>query len=149
VATKGNAPPHTPLAAKSPFEIGHYQAAFLPLLYGVGLALVLTLVVKETGPAARREAPTAEARGQIEGVGTVPRLTAKDGAGEKLADPPLDAAVRDGRGAFELDLDANDRKGPRISAARSRVSAWVIPTNEELMIARHTGRLLALVPARG
>ena len=26
----------------------------------------------------------------------------------------------------------------------SRVSAWVIPTNEELMIARHTGRLLGL-----
>jgi acetate kinase len=25
---------------------------------------------------------------------------------------------------------------------------WVIPTNEELMIARHTGMLLGLVPAR-
>jgi acetate kinase len=25
------------------------------------------------------------------------------------------------------------------------VSAWVIPTNEELMIARHTGRLLGLI----
>ena len=32
------------------------------------------------------------------------------------------------------------RARPRISAAGSRVSAWVIPTNEELMIARHTGR---------
>ena len=31
----------------------HYQAAFQPLLYGVGLAIVLTLVLKETGPAAR------------------------------------------------------------------------------------------------
>ena len=28
-------------------------------------------------------------------------------------------------------------------AAGSRVSAWVIPTNEELMIARHTQRLIA------
>jgi acetate kinase len=27
------------------------------------------------------------------------------------------------------------------------VSAWVIPTNEELMIARHTGVLLGLVEA--
>jgi MFS family permease len=35
----------------------HYQAAFQPLLYGVALALALTLVLKETGPAARREAP--------------------------------------------------------------------------------------------
>jgi MFS family permease len=30
----------------------HYQAAFVPLLYGVALALGLTLVLKETGPAA-------------------------------------------------------------------------------------------------
>jgi acetate kinase len=28
--------------------------------------------------------------------------------------------------------------GPRISTAGSRISAWVIPTDEELMIARHT-----------
>ena len=42
----------------------------------------------------------------------------------------------------ELDEAANARRGPRISSAQSRVSAWVIPTNEELMIARHTGALL-------
>ena len=41
----------------------------------------------------------------------------------------------------ELDAAANERHGPRISTAGSRVSAWVIPTNEELMIARHTRRL--------
>jgi MFS family permease len=34
----------------------HYQAAFEPLLYGVGLAVVLTLFLKETGPAVRRAA---------------------------------------------------------------------------------------------
>ncbi len=50
---------------------------------------------------------------------------------------------------LELDAEANARKGPRISRAGSPVSAWVVPTNEELMIARHTGRLLGLVPARG
>ena len=44
----------------------------------------------------------------------------------------------------ELDENANAKNGPRITTARSRVSAWVIPTNEELMIARHTGRLLGL-----
>ncbi len=43
----------------------------------------------------------------------------------------------------ELDATANERGGPRISASGSRASAWVIPTNEELMIARHTRRLLA------
>ena len=41
-----------------------------------------------------------------------------------------------------LDAAANERNGPRISTAGSRVSAWVIPTNEELMIARHTQQLL-------
>jgi acetate kinase len=48
----------------------------------------------------------------------------------------------------ELERDANDRKGPRISRSGSRVSAWVIPTNEELIIARHTGMVLGLIEAR-
>jgi acetate kinase len=41
-----------------------------------------------------------------------------------------------------LDVSANARGGPRISAGSSRVTAWVVPTNEELMIARHTQRVL-------
>jgi acetate kinase len=45
----------------------------------------------------------------------------------------------------ELDEVANAKKGPRISTPQSKVSTWVIPTNEELMIARHTGRLLGLI----
>jgi acetate kinase len=44
----------------------------------------------------------------------------------------------------ELDAAANDRHATRITTPGSRVSAWVIPTNEELMIARHTGDLLGL-----
>ena len=43
----------------------------------------------------------------------------------------------------ELDAGANARNGPRISSPASRVSAWVIPTNEELMIARHSRNVLA------
>jgi acetate kinase len=42
-----------------------------------------------------------------------------------------------------LDRAANETNGPRISKAASRVAAWVIPTDEELMIARHTQRVLA------
>lgn len=38
----------------------------------------------------------------------------------------------------EIDTAANNDRGPRISSAASKVPAWVIPTNEELMIARHT-----------
>jgi len=44
----------------------------------------------------------------------------------------------------ELDSEANNSGGPRISSSNSKVSAWVIPTNEELMIAKHTGSLLGL-----
>ncbi len=40
-------------------ELGHYQASFTPLLYGVALAILLTLLLRETGPKARKtvEAP--------------------------------------------------------------------------------------------
>jgi MFS family permease len=34
-------------------ELAHYQQAFAPLLYGVGLAIVLTLLLRETGAAGR------------------------------------------------------------------------------------------------
>jgi acetate kinase len=37
-----------------------------------------------------------------------------------------------------LDEQANAANGPRISTQDSAVSVWVIPTNEELMIAQHT-----------
>jgi len=43
---------------------------------------------------------------------------------------------------LELDDAANEQQGPRISAPGSRVTAWVVPTDEETMIARHVDRLL-------
>jgi acetate kinase len=49
---------------------------------------------------------------------------------------------------IDFDPDANARKATRISRQGSRVSVWVIPTNEELMIARHTGAVLGLMEAR-
>jgi acetate kinase len=42
----------------------------------------------------------------------------------------------------DLDEAANTRGGPCISRPGTRVTAWVIPTNEELMIARHTHSVL-------
>jgi acetate kinase len=47
---------------------------------------------------------------------------------------------------LELDEEANEEAGPCISRRGSRVSAWVIPTNEELMIAQHTRRVLGTAP---
>ena len=43
----------------------------------------------------------------------------------------------------EFDAAANGAGGPRISTASSRASVWVIPTNEELIIAQHTQKLVA------
>jgi len=42
----------------------------------------------------------------------------------------------------ELDERANLAGGPQISVPAARVSAWVVPTDENLMIARHTRDLL-------
>jgi acetate kinase len=66
------------------------------------------------------------------------------GIGEHAA-PVRDAVCR--RSAWlgvDLDAAANAADGPRISTGASRVAAWVIPTNEELMIARHTRALVGL-----
>src|SRR5215472_13772836 len=48
-----------------------------------------------------RERWQIAARGQIEGIGTSPRLSAKDPDCRVLADERLDAAVRDGHGAID------------------------------------------------
>jgi acetate kinase len=45
---------------------------------------------------------------------------------------------------LSIDTDANERGGPRISASDSRVRAWVIATDEDLMIARHTRELVGI-----
>jgi len=45
---------------------------------------------------------------------------------------------------IEIDEAANGERLSKISTSHSRISVWVIPTNEELMIARHTGALLGL-----
>jgi len=48
---------------------------------------------------------------------------------------------------LELDEARNARGVGRISAGDSTVSAWVIPTDEEKMIARHTSAVLGLMAA--
>jgi acetate kinase len=43
---------------------------------------------------------------------------------------------------LELDAAANAEHRTRISSSASKVSAWVVPTDEELMIARHVAEVL-------
>jgi acetate kinase len=75
-------------------------------------------------------------------LGGLDALVFTGGIGENAA--PIRARVCRDAGWLGLELDeaANEAGGPRISTGSSRVAAWVVPTNEELMIARHTRRLL-------
>ena len=75
-------------------------------------------------------------------LGGLDALIFTAGIGENSA--PVRAGLCRALGWLGVALDeaANERNGPRISTADSRVSVWVIPTDEDLMIAQHT---LALV----
>jgi acetate kinase len=76
-------------------------------------------------------------------LGGLDALVFTGGIGEHAAAIRARVCGEAGWLGVQLDEDANGRGGPRISAAPSRVSAWVVPTNEELMIARHTLQCLA------
>jgi acetate kinase len=78
----------------------------------------------------------AAAMGGIDGI----VFTA--GIGENA--PPIREAVLRGLEWLGADIDpaSNARGGPLISTRNSRIRCYVIPTNEELMIAQHTWRLL-------
>jgi acetate kinase len=88
-------------------------------------------IIRETGA-------LAAAMGGIDGM----VFTA--GIGEKA--PVIRQRVCEGLAWLGLELDeaANLAQGPAISKPGSRLQAWVIPTNEERMIARHTRQILAV-----
>jgi acetate kinase len=71
------------------------------------------------------------------------------GIGEHAA--PVRAAICRASRWLGIDLDesANAGGGPRLTTPLSRTAAWVVPTDEELMIARHTVRVLGLGARNG
>jgi acetate kinase len=77
-------------------------------------------------------------------LGGIDALVFTAGIGENSAEVRSRICAASAWLGLEMDLDANQAGRPRISRSGSRVSAWVIPTNEELIIARHTGALLGL-----
>ena len=80
-------------------------------------------------------------------LGGLDALVFTAGIGEKSAEIRRRICEASAWVGIELDSHANDAGGPCISKQGSRVSAWTIPTNEELMIARHTSALLGLAAA--
>jgi acetate kinase len=77
-------------------------------------------------------------------LGGVDALVFTAGIGENS--PEIRRRIGEASSWLGIDLDeaANAAAGPRISKPQSKVSVWVVPTNEELMIARHTWSLLKL-----
>lgn len=85
---------------------------------------------------------TKEVGAMAAAMGGVDAIVFTGGIGENSSEIRSRACLASSWLGLELDETANIIHGPRISTATSRVSAWVIPANEELMIARHTRRLL-------
>jgi len=77
-------------------------------------------------------------------LGGVDALVFTAGIGENSAEIRRRICEASAWLGIELDEAANSARGPRITTPRSKVSAWMIPTNEEQMIARHTAALLGL-----
>lgn len=65
------------------------------------------------------------------------------GIGERSAEIRAAVAERLAWLGADLDAAANAAGGPKIASAKSRLGLWVVPTDEESMIARHTRTLLA------
>jgi len=77
-------------------------------------------------------------------LGGLDALVFTAGIGENSA-PLRERVCRDAAWlGVDLDASANAAGGPCITRPGSRVGAWVLPTNEELMIARHTCGVLAV-----
>jgi acetate kinase len=81
-------------------------------------------------------------------LGGVDALVFTAGIGERSAEIRRRICAASAWLGVEVDEAANAQHALKISTDAARVSAWVVPTNEELMIARHTARLLGLGEAR-
>src|SRR5262249_40722443 len=75
-------------------------------------------------------------------IGGLDALVFTGGIGEHAAVIRQEICVDASWLGVELDAAANNAGGLRISTESSRVSVLVIPTNEELMIARQTQRVI-------
>jgi acetate kinase len=75
-------------------------------------------------------------------MGGIDDLVFTAGIGENSATLRAEIAGRCAWLGLEIDPQANLDSSPNISTSGSLLQAWVIPTDEELMIARHTRQVL-------
>jgi acetate kinase len=97
------------------------------------VALFVYRIVREIGS-------MAAAMGGIDG------LVFTAGIGENDAATRSEVAAGCRWLGLALDEERNKRGETRLHAEGSRLTAWVVPTDEERMIARYTGRMLAAGP---
>jgi acetate kinase len=77
-------------------------------------------------------------------LGGLDGLVFTAGIGEHDAATRAEVAVGCGWLGLALDEGLNTKGARRVSAAGSRIEVWVVPTDEERMIARHTAEVLGL-----
>jgi acetate kinase len=78
----------------------------------------------------------------IAALGGLDGLVFTGGIGEHAAEIRAEVCRQAGWIGISLDEEANDRGAPLISRPHSAVPVWVVPTDENLIVARHTRQLL-------
>ena len=141
-------------------QMGMTPEAVQTLLYeqsgllGVsGLSADMRVLLASADPAAREAVElftfriAREAGALMASMGGLDGVVFTAGIGENAPQIRASVAERLAWAGLVLDPEANLRGSGLISAPASRLQAWVIPTNEEAMIARHTAGLIAKTPA--
>ena len=83
----------------------------------------------------------------VAALGGLDALVFTAGIGEHAPEIRRRVCERSAWLGLDIDNAANQAGGPCITRPDSKTSAWTIPTDEDLMIARHTRQLVASLPA--
>ena len=82
----------------------------------------------------------------VAALGGLDALVFTGGIGERAAAVRQQVCPLSAWLGIDVNVAANAENAHRITRPDSRVAVWVLPTNEELVIARHTQRLVAADP---
>jgi len=128
----------------SPEEVNHLLYHESGLLGVSGISPDMRVLLGSAEPHARQAIElyvyraVREAGALVACLGGLDAIVFTAGIGERAA--PVRAAIGAGLAwlGLALDPDANAANALRISTAASPISTWVIPTDEEIVVARHT-----------
>jgi len=113
-----------------------------------GISSDMRILLESDDPAARQAVDlfvyriAREVGSLAAAMGGLDRIVFTGGIGENAPEIRKRVSLLAAWLGFDLDPEANLRNASCISKPRSAKSLWVIPTDENLMIARHTRRIL-------